>query len=186
MTGLRWVYARLETVARDMNVADSIDRGLTTWTRMTGTVVRGHGVASGFCGDPRFPGGTIALQKPLFRSLGLNLDRFYSGTINLSVAPFIFKLKQARYRFRELRWTDKAAAEDFSFIDCRVLQNGGTQLDGLIYYPHPETKPEHFQPPDILEILTHRIHGLAYGDRLTIEVNQTQIQILGRDDNLGI
>ena len=53
----------METVARDMNVADSIDRGLTTWTRMTGTVVRGHGVASGFCGDPRFPGGTIALQK---------------------------------------------------------------------------------------------------------------------------
>lgn len=157
---------------------------MTIWSRVQGSVMRGHRVASGACNDPRFPGGTIALQKPLFRSRGLNLDRFYPGTINLSIAPLLFSVKQARYRFRGLHWTDKAAAEDFSFMDCRVLPAQGSWLEGLIYYPHPETKPEHFQAPDILEILTCPIPGLAYGDRLTIEVDPDQLQLIGAEEDL--
>ncbi|CDN16785.1 hypothetical protein RintRC_4485 [Richelia intracellularis] len=50
-------------------------------------------------------------------------------------------------------------------------------LTGLIYYPHPETKPEHFQSPDVLEILTGYIDNLHYGDELTLEVNSQQIKI---------
>jgi hypothetical protein len=47
----------------------------------------------------------------------------------------------------------------------------------LIYYPHPETKPEHFQFPDILEIITFPIDDLKYGDELIIEVDRQQIDI---------
>jgi len=152
---------------------------MTSRTRVRGIVVPGHGVASGACDDPRFPEGTIALQKPVFRSRGLNLDRFYSGTINLSIAPLLYRIKQARYRFHGLSWTDKAAAEDFSFLDCNLLLKGGSWQEGVIYYPHPETKPEHFQSPETLEILTYRILGLAYGDPLTIEVENAQIELFG-------
>ena len=56
---------------------------------INGTVVRGHGVASGCAGDPRFPAGTLGLQLPIFASLGLQLDGFYHGTINVSLAPLV-------------------------------------------------------------------------------------------------
>ena len=163
-----------------MTGASDIQGTMTNWTRVRGIVVRGHGVASGACNDPRFPGGTIALQKPVFRRHGLNLERFHSATINFSIAPLRYRIKQARYQFRGLQWTDKAAAEDFSFIDCRVLVAGGTRLEGLIYHPHPETKPEHFQAPETLEILTSPIKGVAYGEPLTIEVDPAQIQLFGK------
>lgn len=157
-----------------------LKRSMTNWTKVRGTVMHGYGVASGANRDSRFPAGTIALQKPVFHRLGLNLERFYSGTINLSIAPLLYQVQRPRYRFSGVRWTDKAAAEDFSFFDCRLLPADGTRLDGLIYYPHPETKPEHFQAPEILEILTYPINGLSYGDRLTIEIDETQIRLLGK------
>lgn len=153
--------------------------------RVQGKVVPGHQVASGACTDPRFPGGTIALQKPEFRRRGLNLDRFHSGTINLSITPLLFRIKRASYRFHDLRWSDIAAAEDFSFLECSVLQDGGTRLEGLVYYPHPETKPEHFQPPDTLEIITFTIAGLAYGDRLVIEVDPAQMELISPENSTG-
>lgn len=151
---------------------------MTHWRSVPGTVVRGHRVASGAGNDPRFPRGTIELQKPVFLSRGLDLERFYSGTINLSIAPLLFKVLKPRYLFRGMRWTDRAPAEDFSFFDCRLMVNGTGRVEGLVYYPHPETKPEHFQAPDILEILTHPIAGLTYGKRLTIELAEDQIELI--------
>ena len=156
---------------------------MTNWTRVPGTVVRGHRVASRSCNDPRFPGGTIALQKPEFRRLGLNLDHFHSGTINLSIAPLLFRIKRASYSFSNLRWSDISAAEDFSFLECGVLLHGGIRFGGLIYYPHPETKPEHFQAPDILEIITFSIARLTYGDRIAIEVDPEQIELIDPEKN---
>ena len=36
------------------------------WISVKGKVQRGYGVASGKSGDPRFPKGTLELQKPFF------------------------------------------------------------------------------------------------------------------------
>jgi hypothetical protein len=58
--------------------------GMGNWISVKGKVQRGYGVASGKSGDPRFPKGTLELQKPFFYERGLNLDDYYSGTINLS------------------------------------------------------------------------------------------------------
>lgn len=149
---------------------------------VTGFVQRGHRVASGQCADPRFPGGTIEMQKPLFRELGCNLDAYHPGTINLCIAPFRFRVRQARYRFRNLRWTTNAPAEDFSFVDCRILTGSGAGQEGLVYYPHPETKPEHFQTPGTIEIITGYIEGLDYGDALSIELDSRQVEIYRADD----
>lgn len=150
---------------------------MCTWTQVKGYVKRGHGVASGKSGDPRFPKGTLELQKPFFRARGLNLDDYYLGTINLSISPYRYEVKIPKYTFRKVQWSPDSLAEDFSFFDCRILLELDTSLDGLIYYPHPETKPEHFQSPDILEIITVPIDNLKYGDELTIEVIKQQIVI---------
>ena len=97
----------------------------------------------------------------------------YLGTINLSIAPLEYRVKQAKHVFRGVKWSPIAPAEDFSFFDCAIAGQAG-----LIYYPHPETKPEHFQAPDVLEILTTWIPGHEYGNRLTITLNDTQIEIM--------
>ena len=57
-----------------------------------------------------------------------------------------------------------------------MFQNGEMK-QGLIYYPHPETKPEHFQAADILEIITFKIDDLNYGDEVILEVDNRQIDI---------
>ena len=53
--------------------------------RMKGRVIKGHQVASGKAIDSPFSAGTIALQKPLFKKLGLDLSQMFNGTINLAI-----------------------------------------------------------------------------------------------------
>ncbi len=146
--------------------------------RVKATIVEGHGVASGKSLAPRFQGGTIEMQKPVFHALGLNLDGYYSGTINVSIAPLKYEIKRAKYAFKNVLWSHTAPPEDFSFFDCRILYGERqTTADGLIYFPHPETKPQHFQPADVLEVLTPYIEDLIYGTELLIELNDEQIAI---------
>ena len=151
---------------------------MCTWTQVKGCVKKGHGVASGISRDPRFPKGTLELQKPFFHEKGLNLDGYYLGTINLSISPHRYEVRASKYTFRKVQWSPDSPVEDFSFFDCRILLDSHPRLKGLIYYPHPETKPEHFQSPDILEIITFPIDGLTYGHELTIEVVRQQIVII--------
>ncbi|MCP2732667.1 hypothetical protein [Limnofasciculus baicalensis] len=146
--------------------------------QIKGIVKQGYGVASGKSKDPRFPNGTIAMQKPFFRARGIDLDRYFSGTINISIAPHNYEIKKAKYTFRNIKWASGEAAEDFSFFDCRILLNRGKSFDGFIYYPHPETKPEHFHTPDTIEIITSFISNLQYGDDVIIEVDSEQINIV--------
>ncbi len=147
------------------------------WTRIEGNVTAGHGVASGQADDPRFPGGTIALQTPFFRHRGLDFSVFHPGTLNVAIAPGRYSVKRARATFRGVKWSPLVPAEDFSFFDCRVVTADGDERQGLIYYPHPETKPEHFQAPDVLEVLTSYIEGLGIGDAVTLIVDDEQMEI---------
>ena len=112
------------------------------------TVVRGYGVASGIGGDPRFPEGTLSLQIPLFTEQGFDLSQFHPGTINLDIAPSRYQIVRAKQTFNDLKWHPDRPAETFSFFDCTI-----DGIPALIYHPHPETKPEHFQSPTVLEIL---------------------------------
>lgn len=146
------------------------------WQPVSGTVVRGHGVASGQGGDPRFPGGTIAMQAPLFKASGLDLSPYHTGTLNVSIAPLRYAVVRPRRTFRDVRWSPTEPAEDFSFFDCR-LRHADVRRDGLVYYPHPETKPEHAQPPDVLEVLAPFIEGLRYGDAVVLELDPAQIRV---------
>ena len=139
------------------------------------TIVPGHRVASGLNADPRFPGGTLRMQQPFFLAQGLDLTGYYHGTLNVSIAPVSYRVGLPRCTFRRVQWHPSEPAEDFSFFDVRVHLATGPAVDGLIYYPHPDTKPEHFQSADVLELLLPWTEGLAYGESIHLEVPEEQM-----------
>ena len=145
---------------------------------MRATLLAGYGVASGKGGDPRFPGGTLAMQLEPFRLRGLDLSRFYRGTLNLSIAPHGYRVQRPTTTLRGVRWHPVEPAEDFSFFDCRLVTDDGRVYEGLIYYPHPDTKPDHVQPDDVLEVLAERIEGIGYGDGVWLELVTEQIELI--------
>jgi hypothetical protein len=52
-----------------------------------GEIQQGHGVASGKNAETPYPNGTIAMQAPFFKKLGLDLFNFWPGTLNISFKP---------------------------------------------------------------------------------------------------
>lgn len=140
-------------------------------------VVQGHRVASGLNGNPRFPGGTLRMQAPHFLERGLDISKHYVGTLNVSIAPNRFKVLKPKWTFTHVKWHPIEPAEDFSFFDVWVFPPALPAAAGLIYYPHPETKPEHFQKPDVLELLLPHIENVAYGMELKLQLATEQILI---------
>ena len=147
-----------------------------------GTVVRGHGVASGRAGDPRFPRGTVALQAPFFRERGLDLSGFFPGTVNVDVSPWSFSPGPDALRFERVKWHPDVPPETFSFARATLVRKG-ERRPALVYWPHPETKPDHFQPPGVVEILAPRVPGLEPGDAVAIEAGPDQARWIWRGDD---
>ncbi|MEM1270947.1 MAG: hypothetical protein AAF752_08790 [Bacteroidota bacterium] len=141
---------------------------------MPAVVVPGYGVASGQADDARFPQGTIRMQIPLFQEFGLDLSRFYPGTLNCSVAPYQYEIVEPKVTFRGVKWHPELPAEDFSFFDCRLYLAGGVLLEALVYRPHPDTKPDHVQPSDVLELLAPYTAGLLPGTAFELEADGIQ------------
>lgn len=137
------------------------------WQRVMGVVVRGYGVASGQGEGSPYPAGSIALQAPFFRERGLDLGGYFLGTVNVDVGPYEFVMQQPVYCFRQVGWWGEIPPEDFSFQVCR-LGVGEVLYKGLVYYPHPETKPAHEQRPSVVEVLVEWVEGLGYGDGVEV------------------
>ena len=152
------------------------------WLIVSGIVARGHRVASQK--SEHYPRGTIEMQAPFFRQLGLDLSPFYWGTLNISISPHTFAMKAPQYTFRSVQWTSQHPPEDFSFSPCRVLF-GGARYEGWVYYPHPETKKRHFQDPSLIEIIAPRIPGIQYGDAVDIELSTAEISVTVSDQPIG-
>jgi hypothetical protein len=75
-----------------------------------------------------------------------------------------------------VEWTDLHPPETFSFSRCKVVFKD-VEYSGWVYYPHPETKKNHFQNPSLVEVITYEIPGIQYGDVLDVEVNSSEITI---------
>jgi hypothetical protein len=141
---------------------------------VSGIVVEGHRVASG--PSKEYPYGSLERQKPFFKAGGLDLERFFPGTLNISIAPLRFEMVKPAYTFRQITWTDLHPPEDFSFSPCRVRYRG-SEHEGYVYYPHPETKIRHFQNPSLIEVITDKIPGIVYGARLELALDPAEIRI---------
>ncbi|MGB3616088.1 MAG: hypothetical protein WBA10_20010 [Elainellaceae cyanobacterium] len=148
----------------------------TVSQRISGVIAPGHGVASGRAVDSPYPQGTIDMQRPVFAQLGLNLSGFFSGTLNIFIHPYGYRIFHPEWTFRHVTWTDHHPPEDFSFSRCQIWA-ANSAYDGLIYYPHPETKRRNFQAASTLEVIAPYIAALHPGDRVHIDYNPSEIEI---------
>ena len=146
----------------------------TKWFTIKGIVVKGHQVASRPSAE--YPYGTIEKQKPFFKALGLDLDRFYNGTLNISISPNTFEMTSPEFTLKDVEWTNLNPPETFSFSSCTLIFEG-IRYDSWIYYPHSETKIRHFNNPSVIEILTQHITDIKYDDEVELELNGDEIQI---------
>ncbi len=150
---------------------------MTNRVTVTGTIQKGHQVASGLSPNNPYPKGTIELQTPFFQELGLDISKFFLGTLNISIAPHTYQLKSPKYTFLQVNWTIHHPPENFSFSPCYLIYQQ-IRYDSLIYYPHPETKRNHWQDNSILEVLAPHIADISYGKAIELEVDTTEIEIL--------
>lgn len=139
-----------------------------------GILMRGHQVASR--PSKEYPYSSLEKQKPFFKALGLDLQEYFNGTLNISIAPFVFDMAHPEYTFELVEWTDLHPPETFSFSRCKVIFKG-VEYAGWVYYPHPETKKTHFQNPSLIEVITYQITEIQYGDTLDVEVNTDEILV---------
>jgi len=144
---------------------------------LKGRVKRGHGIASGASPDSPYPRGSLDMQIPLFRELGLNLSNMHPGTLNISIEPFTFTVNDPEFTFYGVEWTDEHPPENFSFSKCKLIHDNESYT-GWIYYPHPETKMRDFQGPSIIEVVADYISGLECGDPIEIMLNTGEIQLV--------
>jgi CTP-dependent riboflavin kinase len=147
------------------------------WIKVKGILIKGHQVASGIAKNSPYSQGTIAMQTSFFKKRGIDLTHLFPGTLNVSLAPRLFKVEKPKYTFRKVKWNPEYPAEDFSFSGCEIIIRENI-YSGWIYYPHPETKIGHFQDESIIEIIAPKIDNLNYGDRLDLKVNQQEISIV--------
>lgn len=135
---------------------------------VSGIVVTGHGVASGRAADNPYPAGTIAMQAPHFLRVGIDLSAFFPGTLNVDLAPH--KPQMRRIVFDGvLNWhADISERFMLAHIECRLASQPEREFAGLWYYPHPATKPAHFQRDTVVELLLPAIDGVQGGQGIAI------------------
>ena len=153
---------------------DAMREAARDWVAAPCRVVAGHQVASR--ASAVYPKGTIEMQTPFFRARGLDLSGYRSATINLDLGSRQFRLRRPAFYFPQVAWTDLHPPEDFSFCRCRLTYRGQT-VEGLVYYPHPETKIRHHQQQSILEVIAPPIEGLEYGAEVVIELRPEEIEL---------
>ena len=156
----------------------ALENGVGQWRTVVGTINEGYRVASGLTESSPYPQGALAMQLPHFSARGFDLRPYYLGTLNVNIAPHQFRMVQPEVTLAQVAWTDAHAPETFSFSHCRLVWNGD-MFNGWVYYPHPETKPMHFQQPDLIEVLMPKIDGIGYGDRVALSVLANEIHIVG-------
>ena len=131
---------------------------------IAGKLVRGHQIASGTNPNSPYPSGSIALQIPFFKQLGLDLTGYHAATLNISVEPQALVWVQPVFQFEHLVWVAGLAPETFWFAPCEVVYQDMC-YQGWIYYPHPETKTQHFHDASVVEVICQQyIPSVCYGD----------------------
>ena len=144
--------------------------------QVTGTVVKGHGVASGRSASSPYKGGSLIRQRPYFEAHHIPLSDYFLGTINVDISPRSMELIAWDYEARQTAWTDLIPPEDFFFSHCQVIHQG-QHVDAMVYYPSPATKVENFHNPSIVEILAPQLRALKIGNEVTLLLNRDHCQL---------
>ena len=142
--------------------------------KIRGIVAQGYRVASSPSKD--YPYGTLEKQRPFFAALGLDLSKYFNGTLNIDIRPLAYQMRKPEFTFQHVAWTDLHPPEHFSFSRCSVVFRE-QEYDGWVYYPHPETKLRHFQNPSLLEVIAMPIADIQYGDSVDLHINEDELEI---------
>lgn len=143
-----------------------------------GQLVRGHQIASGRNPNSPYPAGSIALQIPFFKQRGLDLSDYYSATLNVSVAPKILQWRQPCHQFEQLDWIASIPSETFWFAPCDIVF-ADVSYPGWIYYPHPDTKTQHFHDASLVEVICQqKISAIQYGDELSLRYGSQYVDFV--------
>lgn len=134
---------------------------------ISGTIVAGHGVASGAGQDRRYPAGTIQLQQPFFLERGIDLSGYYPGTLNVDLAPVVPVPRHPLFD-GVIRWFGDI--EERFLLSPVEVEASGARHAGLWYYPHPKTKPAHFQRNTVVELLLPWIADVKAGDKVLVRL----------------
>ena len=145
---------------------------------LTGRLCAGHGVASGTSNESPYPDGTIRMQSPVFKALGLDLSSCYFGTLNIDFAPLEVSLSNPDHLFERVHWTELHPPETFSFWRVEIKAGATDVVNGWIYYPHPKTKERHWQPPTTLELLAPRLRGVEPGSNIHLLDQSGRIKLV--------
>jgi hypothetical protein len=121
------------------------------------------------------------MQVPEFAARGLDLNAYHPATINVDLSPMRVAVRDTALRFENVTWCDEHPPETFSFSACKVVCDG-TEYPGMVYYPHPETKKDHFQGDSIIEVLAPLIPEIRYGARITLIVGDDIVLMAGTSD----
>ncbi len=140
------------------------------------TVTKGHQVASGIATDSPFPDGTIALQAPKFKALGLDLTHYFKGTINAQFNCKSIELINWDLSFTNVQWLPEQRPESFHFAHAQIAFNG-EQYPAIIYQPTKETKIGHFQTANTLELLAPKINGLKYDSNAVLKIESRYLHL---------
>lgn len=142
-----------------------------------GVIVQGHQVASGQNPKSPYPKGSIEMQLPIFKSLGLDLTTCHPATLNVSLAIDGFSIVQPDFHFVGVNWTPIIPPETFSFVACKIYIDQA-RYDGWLYYPNVDTKPDHLQPNNVMEVISNFIPDIHYDKAVKIEVDGAKVLIL--------
>lgn len=107
------------------------------------------------------------MQQPFFLERGIDLSHYFSGTLNVDVAPHT-PIPEEPFFDGVIKWFRDI--EERFILSRVVIQVSGRQYSGLWYYPHPETKPDHFQHDTVVELLLPWIDGLKVGSQILVRL----------------
>jgi len=148
-------------------VADLSRPSTTKPSKLNGVVVEGFRIASGLANDPKYPGGTISMQKPFMERNGLKLNDKFMGTLNLDISPFTNDDIEFDIHIENIRWNEHYS-ESFSFRECSVKYGTGIYF-GYVYKPHKNSdKIKCRHEKSIIEVIAPFIDGIGYGDEVEI------------------
>ncbi|TQV73717.1 hypothetical protein FLL45_12670 [Aliikangiella marina] len=138
-------------------------------------LVSGYQIASGLADDSPYPSGSIELQIPYFKQLGLDLSDYYAATLNLDISPYAFEIREPDYFFPQVKWY-QGVSENFLFVECRLIHLKKAH-SGHIYYPDPKTKPAHLHSRSLIEVIAPFIPGIQVHDKMVVEVDESKLSI---------
>jgi hypothetical protein len=149
----------------------------TRLTPIVGTIVRGTQTASGHSAFTDC-GGTLGLQIPIFRSLGLDLGWAYRGTLNVDISPLELEIICPDFHLIDVVWLRELPAETFHFLFVTV-HTETVSAYGVIYRPIKRTKIGIYPGDHILELITIDL-PVTIGSTIRVNVPRSAVQIHAR------